>query len=521
MEKSSPLLSETNSTDDESTLSLDPISQFSSLDDMVEQSLGGFGCSQLIQVLLVSLLLIFDAQQTFLSVYTDAEPTWHCTNSSTCNSSSNICNLSKSSWAWDGPSHKTIISAWSLECASSILIGLPSSCFLVGCLLGGFVLSTHGDSSLGRKKLLLLSCFAMSITAFTTIFSTDIWIYSSFRFVCGCFRASIVTTTLVLLMEKVGKRWRGQAGIIGFFSFSLGTLTLPALAYINRNSSWKTLYVWTSVPGILYCIAVFPFLSESPRWLLIHGYKAEALAVLRKLASSSSSVNFDSLNLSLSNIPLQEEVQKFHLYSFMKEMFNRKWALRRLLLAMGAAFGIGLAYYGLLLGVGNLDSNIYLSLTFNALLEIPAYFLSFFVIEKWKRTSSMLAFCIVSGICSIICGIIGNGQKVLQFGPELASFFTVCVAFNVLLIYVTELFPTSVRNSSASMVRQAVSFGAAFSPMLISAGRQNGLVSFGAFGLFVLCSGGFLACLPETKGVPLCETLDEQERLDGNSVHVT
>lgn len=58
--------------------------------------------SQLMQILLLS---------TFLSVYTDAEPTWQCTKSSTCKSNSNICNLPSSTWTWDGPFYTTIVSA--------------------------------------------------------------------------------------------------------------------------------------------------------------------------------------------------------------------------------------------------------------------------------------------------------------------------------------------------------------------------------------------------------------------------
>ncbi|ESR35537.1 hypothetical protein CICLE_v10006697mg [Citrus x clementina] len=449
----------------------DQISPVVSLDEMIEQNLANLGLPQFIQVILISLLLIFESQQTFISVYTDEEPTWHCiNNTTTCSSSSDICTLSKSAWAWDRSSDTTIISDWSLECAgSSILSGLPSSCFFIGCLLGGLALSTLGDSSsLGRKKLLFLSCFAMSITALATIFANNIWIYSTLRFVAGFFRAPIMTSVIVLLSKMVSKRWRGQVVIIGFTFFSFGLVSLPAVAYLNRGSSWKMLYVWTSIPSIVCCIIIYPFISESPRWLFIHGHEAEAMAVLKRLAS-------------------------------------------RLLTIMALAFGIGVVYFGLLLGVGNLSFNIYLSLAFNGLLDIPAYLLTFILIERWSRKSSILTFCILSGTCSAICVAIGDEQEVLQIGLELASFFSACVAFNVLLVFGTELFPTCVRNSTTSLVRQAVNLGAAFSPVLISAGRQNEFLSFGVFGLVVFCFGFFVVFLPETIGVTLCDTLDQQE----------
>ncbi|KAH7557878.1 hypothetical protein JRO89_XS11G0233000 [Xanthoceras sorbifolium] len=520
MEDTTPLICDQYSNSIEQvTVNFDQVTPFVSLDEMIEQSLeANFGCAQFVQAVLVSLLMIFDAQQAFLAVYTDAEPTWHCTDNVACNSSSNICSLSKTSWAWDGTAYNTIISYWSLECASSIITGLPSSCFFAGCLLGGFVLSIHGDSSLGRKKLLFLSCFGMSIAALATIFSTNIWVYSSLRFVTGVFRASIITTVLVLLMEMVGKKWRAHIGIISFCCFNIGTLSLPAMAYLNRNSSWKNLYVLISTPAILYCIVAYFFVSESPRWLFMHGHEIEAIAALKRLTSVN---NHERLNLCLANnMPSNREFvspYKSDLCSLFKDFFKRKWPLKRLLGIMTLAFGIGLVYYGMLLGVGNLGFDIYLSLTFNALLEIPAYFLTFFLIEKCDRTSSMLAFSIVSGTCSIISGVIGDGRKLLQIGFELASFFSICVAFNVVLIYATELFPTCVRNSATSMVRQATIFGAVLSPIVISAGRQNDdqLVCYGVFGLVILFCGLFAICLPETRGVTLCDTLDEQYCMQG------
>ena len=466
------------------------------LNEIIERSLGDFRPAQFIQAILISLPLLFDGQQTFISVYTDAEPTWHCsTNYSTCNSISNVCKLSKTAWAWDGHVDKTIISEWGLECESSIITGLPASSYFMGCLIGGFVLATLGDTSLGRKNLIFLSCFGMSVTGLITIFSTNIWIYSSLRFVCGFFRASIITCALVLLTEMVGKQWRGRVGIVGFFCFTLGLLSLPIIAYVNRDSSWRTLDLWTYIPAILYCIIVYFFVIESPRWLSMQGLDVEAVAVLKRLGTLVNEFN--------SNVLFKQDTSKASLYSSMKTLFKSRWAFRRVLAGMALGFGM-------LLGVGNLGYNIYLSVAFNGLLDIPSYFLTFYLIERWNRKNSMLVFSIVSGLCSMLVVVV-DGRKGVEIGLELASLFNVCMAFNVILIYTTELFPTSVRSSATSIVRQTIVFGAALSPLLISAGRKHKFLSYGVFGLVIICSGFFVVFLPETRGVTLSDTMDEQE----------
>ena len=484
--------------------------QLRSLDETIEWCIGDFGWSQFLQAILVSFAWVFDAQQTFISIFTDAEPSWHCTqleHQSACNSFSNICQLPKNSWSWDRPAHTSIISEWGLECSSSFVTGLPASSFFTGCLAGGLALATLADSTLGRKNMLFFSCLMMSLSSIFTVFSSNIWIYSALRFINGFGRATIGTCALVLSTELVGKRWRGQVGVIGFFCFTLGFLSLPVIAYINRGSSWRTLYLWISVPTIFYCILVRFLVHESPRWLFVRGRKEEAVSTLKSMAQANKSV----LTMSFSNVVIEQESWNVDLYSSIKILLNKRFAFRRLAAVMVTGFGIGMVYYGMPLGLGSLSFNLYLSVTFNALSELPASLITFFLIGKLNRKGSLLGFTILSGICSVLCVVIGKVWPVLQIGLELVSFFSACTAFNMELIYTIELFPTCVRNSAISMVRQALVFGGVFSPVLVAAGRKNDLLSYGVFGLMIGVCGLPVLGLPETRGGTICDTMDEEE----------
>uniref|UniRef100_A0A7N2LJG5 Uncharacterized protein n=1 Tax=Quercus lobata TaxID=97700 RepID=A0A7N2LJG5_QUELO len=328
-----------------------------SLDETIEQIMGGFGWSQFLQAILVSVPTFFDAQQTFISIYTDAEPKWHFNFSTTCNR----CQISKSDWSWpswDESSQKTIISDWGLECASSFMIGLHASSFFIGSLIGGFTLAMLGDIFLGG----------------------------------------------------------------------------------NVNP-----------------------------------------------------------------------------YKLMKELFKRRWDLQRVLASMVLGFGIGVAFFGMLFGVQNLGYNIYLSVIFNGSLLLPSNSIPLFFIARWKRKISLFAFCIISGICSILCAIVGRRREGIQIGLELASLFFSCLGYNLLLIFTIELFPT-VRNTASTLARQAVVFGSALDPILTSAGRRNEFLSFGIFGLSILLCGFIVIVLPETKGKNLCNTMDEQEQKESTTV---
>ncbi|KAL9298433.1 hypothetical protein ACSQ67_024329 [Phaseolus vulgaris] len=502
---------------------------------MIEKGLGNFGWTEFLQCILVSVAMFFDSQQLFIAIYTDDYPTWHCTNhTSTCTSHSHICNLPKSSWSWDGPSSRTIISQFGLECASSFITALPQSSFFLGCLLGSFLLASLADTSLGRKNMIILSCLSMSMLSLTIMLSTNIWIYSALKFLIGFCRSSISTCCLVLLTEKVSTEWRFTVGIIDSVFFTSGYMSLPCLAYANRNSPWKYLYLWTSVPAISYSLIAYLFVTESPRWLLMQGRVKEAMAMLKgvqenganltenqppqqalhqqrfclaeetsvsptdmSLFSTQSCLQHNCLkrvNVSCcggamdltENLPEEPPQQALHqqrLSTLAEETSVSptdiaSWAPKRMVAVMGLGFGIGMVYFGMPLAVGNLDYNIYLAVVFHGLMEIPSCVVTYFL-GNCSRKLSIFAFSLGSGICCIVCVVISNGGEGVKVWVAVASFFCACIAFNVFLIYMIELFPTCVRNTAASLARQAVVFGCIFCPFLISAGRNNNIFSYG------------------------------------------
>ncbi|KAG8362626.1 hypothetical protein BUALT_BualtUnG0057200 [Buddleja alternifolia] len=405
-----PLLSHSGAAQPESPPPLAKLKhQHPSLDDTIEHCIGEFGWTQLLQA---TLIFCMDA------------------------------------WSWDFPATTSIISEWSLQCAGSIITGLPASSFFLGCLVGGLSLATLADLALGRKKMLVLSSLLMSLTGVLTALSTNIWMYSGLRFISGFGRATIGTCALVLSTELVGKKWRGNIGIIGFICFTLGFLSLPAVAFLLKGSSWRLIYLWTCVPSVFYSLSVYFLVRESPRWLFIKGRQEEFAETLRSIAAPA---NRSSLTQSFFGqcTEWEEKSQETDIYSAVKIFLNKEWAFQRLMAVMVVGFGIGLVYYGMPLGLGNLSFDLYLSVTLNAA------GLGFI---KW----------------SLQCGMCVGEMEGDANRLELLSFFSACTAFDVVLIYTLELFPTCVRNSAVSMVRQALVLGGVFSPVLVAAGRKNG-----------------------------------------------
>ena len=266
------------------------------------------------------------------------------------------------------------------------------------------------------------------------------------------------------------------------------------------------------MPTLIYCALVLFFVRESPRWLLIKGRKEEAVENLKNIATLHQS----SLTLSFFGEEEAPHVNDLDVYSALKILVAKTWALHRLVGVTIMSTCIGVVYYGMPLALANLPFNLYLSCTLNALSELPASFITFVLIDKLNRKCSLIGLTIMSGIHSVLVAIVqdfyhGRLMMGLQIGLEIISFLSACAAVDIMLIYTIELFPTCVRNSAVFMVRKALVSGAIFSSPLVAAGSTSPFLTFGVFGLVIGVSGLFACGLPETRGVALSDTMEEEE----------
>ncbi|OAY39235.1 organic cation/carnitine transporter 1 [Manihot esculenta] len=520
------------------------------VDEVVEGYVGSLGISQILHVLLVSLAWIFDSQNALVTIFSDAQPpSWRCisppfhSGNSTaemapvCSSvvgdgkggGGSVCGLPPGTWEWVGGNRSSTVAEWGLICNRRFLAGVPASLFFLGSLLGSGVFGFLADAYLGRKRAVLLSCILTSTTAFLTSLSPNIWIYSLLRFANGFSRSGIGICCLVLSTESVGRKWRGQVGQYGFFFFSAGFLSLPLIAYHCRTS-WRSLYQVISLFPLVYSLLFLPFVSESPRWLLVKGRSKEALEILQRYAR----LNGKKLpsNLTLANPSVSQvggEALAETKANDKESLWSTKWAARRMIMVMITGFGVGFVYYGIQLNVENLNFNLYFTVAVNALMEIPAVVIGTVLLSFTNRRLLFSQSAFITGVSCILCIVFSRGRRAKgdesggswpQLILEGIGFMAASTAFDVLYIYCVELFPTNVRNFAVSMLRQALMLGASISPAMVVIGRLSPSLSFLVFGVLSIFSGILSLWLPETKNAPLYETLKQQEEDEKQSNEV-
>ena len=95
------------------------------VDEILEKYVGGFGKTQLVHVLIVSLGWVFDAMHILIAVFSDAQPSWQCQNSKNvefgknvtanlppqwCTPKSDICEMDRSVWEWVDGNGASVVS---------------------------------------------------------------------------------------------------------------------------------------------------------------------------------------------------------------------------------------------------------------------------------------------------------------------------------------------------------------------------------------------------------------------------
>ncbi|EHA8587136.1 putative Organic cation/carnitine transporter 4 [Cocos nucifera] len=304
-----------------------------------------------------------------------------------------------------------------------------------------------------------------------------------------------------------------------FYFFSGGIALLSGIAYLFP--SWRSLYIVTSLPSLLFLIAVLPFISESPRWYLVRRRIHEAMNVIRAIAKSNGrhlpngvilklddddddddENDQENVKQSKNDEPLNEKAVSGSIVDVLRSPTTRI----RLILTVAINFLCSIVYYGLSLNVVNLKTNLYLSVLLNAIAEMPAFVLTAVLLDWFGRKPLGVGTMWLSGVFCIVGSLVGSvgATKIVRMVCGITGIFGMAATYNLLFIYTAELFPTVVRNAALGCATQAAQLGAILAPLVVVLGDGVPFAVFGVCGL----AGGMLAFfLPETMNRPLYDTM--------------
>ena len=383
--------------------------------------------------------------------------------------------------------------------------GSIASATFVGMFLGAAVAGRLADRY-GRRGVFTVTLVIFSIGSALSALAPTYETLIAARIIAGLGLGGELPVAATLVSELSPRSQRGRMIVLLESFWAYGTILAGVVAItILPTYGWRWAFAVGALPA-LYVAYLRRALPESPRFLAEKGRAPEADAVVRRVERAGGGA---LLTLAPAVAPVRAGKTR------LTELLSRRYARRTAMLWI-LWFGVVLTYYGMFLWIPSLlvtrgfddvrpgQANVLFFLS--TLAQVPGYFSAAWLVERWGRKPTLIAFLIGTAVSAIMFGNAGTGTDAFVWAA-LLSFFDLGV-WGVVYAYTPELYPTAVRatgaGSAAAVGRLGGIVGPYLTPVLVPVIGQGGL--FGAFtGLLVLVAIAVFALAEETKGRSLEE----------------
>ena len=377
---------------------------------------------------------------------------------------------------------------------------------IVGAAIGGYL----GDR-FGRRYSLRILAVLFIASALGCAFSWDWFSFVLFRFIAGIAIGASSVVGPMYIAEIAPAHWRGRMvalfqlnivfGIlVAYFSnYFIGTLSLG-------EAEWRWKLGVSGIPALLFLLMLFR-IPRSPRWLVEKGHLTEAKRVLDQIAESAASEEYLAIEESLASDRAAGN----------QPLFSRRYRIPVMLAVTLALFnqfsGINPILYYLndifaKAGFSKVSSDLQAVAIGATNLLFTVVAMS--VIDKVGRKKLLILGSVGTFVCLSVISLLfftGRHQNLLLWPlVGFVAFFAVSQG-SVIWVYISEIFPNSVRGKGQSL--------GSFTHWLACAGLANFfpiVAVHSAAGPFIFFSSMMvlqffvvLRFFPETKGFTLEE----------------
>ena len=396
---------------------------------------------------------------------------------------------------------KTIQQLWNL---SSGWQGFTVASSLIGTVIGSLVAGMPAQKY-GRKKVLTVIAVLYLLSAIGCAF-TPVWIlFITFRFIGGLAVGASSVVGPMYISEVSPAKIRGR--LAGSFQLmivtGIFTAFLTNFAFVDMgDTAWRWMLGIMIIPAGLFAI-LLRFIPESPRWLVLNNRDEEAKAVFIRTGEP------DAINVIREEHELSKGGVKESLFS---GKYNKPILFAVLLAMFNQLSGINaiLYYAPRIFEMAGFDkAEAYLQPVYIGAANLLFTIIAMTVIDKFGRKTLLLIGCV--GLV-VFLGLTAEafsdggtmGKNVLFYLLGYIAFF----AFSqgaVLWVFVSEIFPNSVRSQGSSLGSFTHWIMAAIIswtfPVIVEGSPKGGFYSFVFYAVMMAIAFVFIwRALPETKG---------------------
>lgn len=416
----------------------------------------------------------------------------------------------KDGWVYDHSTFRsTIVTTWDLVCDSQALRPMAQSIFLAGILVGAAVCG-HASDRFGRRRVLTWSYLLVSVSGTMAAFMPSFPLYCLFRFLVATAVAGVMMNTASLLMEWTSAQGSPLMMTLNALGFSFGQVLTGSVAYGVR--SWRRLQLAVSAPFFLFFVYSW-WLPESARWLITVGRLDQGLQALQRVAAvNRRKAEGDTLTMEVLRSALQEEPGRNQAAANLGTLLHTPGLRLRTFISMLCWFAFGFTFYGLALDLQALGSNIFLLQALIGIVDLPVKTGSLLLLGRVGRRLCQAGSLVMPGLCILANILVPQEMVVLRSSLAVLGLGSLGAAFTCVTIYSSELFPTVIRMTAVGLGQVAARGGAMLGPLVRLLSVYGSWLPLLGYGVVPVISGLAALLLPETKNLPLPDTIQDIQK---------
>ncbi|XP_072101592.1 solute carrier family 22 member 6-A-like [Mobula birostris] len=440
-----------------------------------------------------------------------ASPQWHLlgTNETQGNGSQPDTQECTDGWVYDHSQFTmTIVTEWDLVCNRKSLRHMVQSLYMAGILVGSVILGRLSDRY-GRRTVLLSSHLLQAVSGTCGAFSSSFPLYCFWRVLSGIAVSGIILNTVCLGIEWIPTKFRIRAATFCNYFYTLGQLILPGIAYGIQDG--RLLFLVLSVPFYVFFLYSWWF-PESARWLVMNDKTDMALKQLKRVARiNGKKEEAEEITAAFLKSNMEAELKSSKGTYNTLDLFKTPTVRRITFCTMSIWFSTSFSYYGLAVDLQGFGVNIYLIQLIFGAIDIPAKLVGVCTMSYVGRRFTQSASLILAGLVILINIFVPKDLQVLSVTLAVIGKGSLAASFACCYLYVSEMYPTVIRQTGIGLANTMARVGAIVAPMVKLSGDYLPFVPMSIYGGMAILSGVSAFGLPETLNTQLPDTVEDVE----------
>lgn len=392
-------------------------------------------------------------------------------------------------------------------------LGTVAALLTFGCLVGALFTGNFTEKY-GRKKVMIFTAVVYIISAFGCALSDSATMLTILRVLSGLAVGATSVVAPMYISEISPAQNRGRLVSFNQFAITIGIVLAYIFDYLLMglgDDSWRYMLAVPGVFGILFLIFLVIKFPESPRWLLAHGKKDEAVKVLTKIGGTT--LVTEELPQMESTLLAEQKKEKMTFGELFKGKTGKIVLIGTIIAALQQITGINAVIMfspEIFQASGSAKGDAVMQAMIVGLVNFLMTIVALWLVDK-KGRKTLLLWGAAGMILSLayltfeFAQSSQNGAGVLIALLVYISFFAASFA-PVMWVIISEIYPNRIKGLAMSF-STAVSWLCTFLTVYFAPVIQGSLglhYLFAIFGVFSIIAFVFVKFwIPETKGKSL------------------